>query len=513
MLLTNDPFTPKPYAIHVNILWFLSLCTSLSCALAATLVQQWTRRYLRLSQSERAAQRRVRIRTYLHEGVHSFHLRWIVENISFLMHAAIFLFFAGLVEFLYFINNEVARVVLVAVSIFAATYIVLTGLPVLFQQCPFQTPLSSVLWYLGHFLVVVGLSLFSWSNHVRVRIEESWKHVCNGVTNHLLDKVDQKNEIDLKAIRFALRSCRDESDLEAFLDAIPGYLRSDNSGTHISDISELLQEEEEDVQLGQRIVQLYASCVSADGRMDKVARRRRAITCSRAIWEISHGFMSNKFMSKRVKVDLPEPANKVLRQLAQDCDSAVAVAALSTIAILERTLLEHLQDSQNNPNGRDPVRSREILAMLSELVHNRDPPYDVTQPDTFRYADARLAAVTEFITRIVPLIPSVSDPSHEDLDVAKQTIKELCGGLDGKKMNFSGPLRQKFVGALELTQRKHREAIGSTGKHSPQLTDSKAYPRVGDPLGQESNQSLLTTYYAEITASTRPLLQSLGASI
>jgi len=456
-LPTNDPFTPKPYAIHVNIMWFLSLCISLSCALAATLVQQWARRYLRLSQGQRAAQSRVRIRTYLHEGIHLFHTRWVVENISLLMHAAIFLFFVGLVEFLYNVNREVAHVVLVAVSIFATTYVVLTSLPVLFQQCPFQTPLSSILWYLGHLLVIAFLSLFSWSNHIRAYIEEFWRRIRDGITDHLADKADQKNEIDLKALRSALRSCRDESDMEAFLDAIPGYLRSDDSGSHIADIGELLNGGDEDVQLSQRIVQLFASCVDADGRMDKTARRRRAITCARAIGEIS-----NAFMPKRVKVDLPEPTSKILQQLAQDHDAAVAFAALSTIAILERALLEHLQDSQNS---RDFNGRREIIAMLAEILDERDPlsaRYHVAQPDAFRYADARLTAVTEFITRVLPLIPHLTDSSHEDLDVAKKTLGELCHGLDGKK--FSDSAQQKFVEVLRRTREEHQAA---SGKHSP----------------------------------------------
>ena len=409
-------------------MWFLSLCISLSCALAATLVQQWARRYLRLTQGQRAAQRRVRIRTYLLEGIHLFHTRWIVENISLLMHAAIFLFFAGLVEFLYTINHEVAYVVLVTVSIFAATYIVLTSLPVLFRQCPFQTPLSSILWYLGHFLVITFLSLFSWSNHVRANIEEFWRHIRDGITKHLENKADQKNEIDLKALRLALRSCRDESDVEAFLDAIPGYLRSDDSGSHIADVRELLTLDNEDVQLSQRIVQLFASCVDADGSMDKMTRRRRAVTCARAIWQIS-----NAFMSKRVKVDLPDPAGKILQQLAQDHDAAVAFAALSTLAILERA-----------PDGRDARSAR----------------YHVAQPD----ADTRLAAVTDFITHILPLIPHLTDPSHEDLDVAKKTLSELCRGLDGGK--FSDSVQQKFVEALKRTQ-ENQAAIHLTGKRSP----------------------------------------------
>jgi len=375
------------------------------------------------------------------------------------MHAAIFLFFVGLVEFLYAINREVAYVVLVAVSIFVTTYIVLTSLPVIFRQCPFQTPLSSIIWYLGHFLAIVFLSLFSWSNHVRAHIEEFWRHIREGITNHLANMADQKIEIDQKALKSALRSCRDESEMEAFLDAIPGYLRSNNKGSHIADIGELLSGKDEDDQLSRRIVQLFASCVDADGRMDKTARRRRAITCARAIWEIS-----NAFMSKQMKVDLPEPASKILRQLAHDHDAAVAFAALSTIAILERALLEHLQDSQNS---RDLNRRWEIIAMLAEVLDEQDPlssRYHVAQPDGFQYADARLTAVTEFITDVLPLIPHLTDPSHEDLEVAKKTLGELCRGLDGKKVSDS--VRQKFVEVLKNTRREHRAAVNSTGKYS-----------------------------------------------
>jgi len=35
------PFSPPKYAIWVNSLWFLSLAISLTCALLATLLQQW----------------------------------------------------------------------------------------------------------------------------------------------------------------------------------------------------------------------------------------------------------------------------------------------------------------------------------------------------------------------------------------------------------------------------------------------------------------------------------------
>ena len=43
----TKPYTPPSMSVLVNGLWFLSLAMSLTCALLATLVQRWARRYLR----------------------------------------------------------------------------------------------------------------------------------------------------------------------------------------------------------------------------------------------------------------------------------------------------------------------------------------------------------------------------------------------------------------------------------------------------------------------------------
>jgi hypothetical protein len=42
----QPPFHPTDSALRFNAFWFLSLAFSLSCALLATLVQQWSRYYL-----------------------------------------------------------------------------------------------------------------------------------------------------------------------------------------------------------------------------------------------------------------------------------------------------------------------------------------------------------------------------------------------------------------------------------------------------------------------------------
>jgi len=176
-----DPFRAQRYAIHVNILWFLSLTLSLACGLGATLVQQWARRYLRLTRRSDRLESRVRIREFLWQGVQGLHVDWVVENISFMLHAAIFLFFAGLVEFLFAFNDEVADVILVAVSIFAALYITITLLPLFFHRSPFQTPLTSTLWYTGHVLAVISLYPFSCFSKV-VRISRACAGTSEGST-------------------------------------------------------------------------------------------------------------------------------------------------------------------------------------------------------------------------------------------------------------------------------------------------------------------------------------------
>ena len=58
------PFSPPNYAVWVNALWFLSLVISLTCALLATLLQQWARRYLKVTQSRYNPHKRARIRAF-----------------------------------------------------------------------------------------------------------------------------------------------------------------------------------------------------------------------------------------------------------------------------------------------------------------------------------------------------------------------------------------------------------------------------------------------------------------
>ncbi|KAI0266276.1 hypothetical protein BGY98DRAFT_939186 [Russula aff. rugulosa BPL654] len=68
-------FSPPRYAVWVNTLWFLSLVMSVSCALWATSLHQWARRYLRLTQpARRNPEKRARARAFFAGGADKMHI-------------------------------------------------------------------------------------------------------------------------------------------------------------------------------------------------------------------------------------------------------------------------------------------------------------------------------------------------------------------------------------------------------------------------------------------------------
>ncbi|KAI0041230.1 hypothetical protein FA95DRAFT_1451781, partial [Auriscalpium vulgare] len=135
---------PPASAVRINIMWFLSLSLSLVCALTATLMQQWARRYLsRVQSAQRAGspQKQGRIHAYLFQGLQSFRLASAVETLPALLHASVALFFAGMIEFLFTINTTVAEIVVAFFGSAVLGYAAVTILPWKWFNSPYATPL------------------------------------------------------------------------------------------------------------------------------------------------------------------------------------------------------------------------------------------------------------------------------------------------------------------------------------------------------------------------------------
>ena len=142
------PFSPPKYAVWVNSLWFLSLVISLTCALLATSLQQWARRYMKVTQPRYNPHKRVQIRAFFAEGIEKLHLPWAVEALPILLHLSLSLFFGGLAIYLFNINHTVFKVVISWLGICTCLYLCITFMPIFRHDSPYYAPLSSSAWFL-----------------------------------------------------------------------------------------------------------------------------------------------------------------------------------------------------------------------------------------------------------------------------------------------------------------------------------------------------------------------------
>ncbi|KAJ7435314.1 hypothetical protein FB451DRAFT_1153839, partial [Mycena latifolia] len=125
----STPFSPPAASLVCNALWFISLGFSLSCALIATLLEQWARDFLHKADMRSAPVIHARVYSYLYYGLKRFNMHTVVEIIPLLLHASLLFFFAGLVAFLIPVNVTMTAITGVLLFIVAGVYAVLTLLP------------------------------------------------------------------------------------------------------------------------------------------------------------------------------------------------------------------------------------------------------------------------------------------------------------------------------------------------------------------------------------------------
>jgi hypothetical protein len=187
--------------------------------------------------------------------------------------------------------------------------------------------------------------------------------------------------------------------------------------------------------------------------MDEFARRHRAITCSHVVLELSKAVSS--LTVQGLTLDLPHAIGHKLQHLSRDQDPKIAFAAVKTIAVLERTLLEQLSDAEVR---MDPNRSAELAELLAAAIGENDPAsprYRRGQRND--RSDGRLIAVTEFTSNILELLKRSWHPSHEDFEDVKSVFKKLCRGLEAR--DFSPATQERFVNVVSETWSAHPTSV------------------------------------------------------
>ena len=234
----SSTFSPPRHAVLVNTLWFLSLAISLTCALLATLQQRWARRYLKVTQRRHHPRSRARIRAFFTEGVDKLRLPQAVEVLPTLLHLSLFLFFAGLVIFLFHTDFTVFKFVALWVGASTFLYACVTFMPIFRYDSPYSAPLSSLAWslYTGLLCLVFRffrwLTAFNYFSHATWDCTRTFRDYYYGLFSYGMEKAAEEfalklpSDIDGRALLRTLETLDEDDELETFFAGIPGFCSS-----------------------------------------------------------------------------------------------------------------------------------------------------------------------------------------------------------------------------------------------------------------------------------------------
>ncbi|KAI9448639.1 hypothetical protein BJY52DRAFT_1365554 [Lactarius psammicola] len=287
-------FSPPNYAVWVNSLWFLSLVISLTCALLATLLQQWARRYLRVTQPRYSPHKRARIRTFFAEGVEKFLLPWAVEALPTLLHVSLFLFFSGLVVFLCNVNLTIFKLVLSWVGVCTTLYGCITFIPIFRHDSPYYTPLSLPVWHIVtgiSFIIFRALRRLAYLDyfsdgiyHHFFRLEKSYrKLLVQGMLKTAEETaLNSLSGIDTRVFLWTFDSLDEDHELERFFSGLPGFRNSKVVDDPLPSLTVGQKEK-----LSMALMGLLGRTFSSD-LLPEPVKNRRAVIVAKAIDRSTH---------------------------------------------------------------------------------------------------------------------------------------------------------------------------------------------------------------------------------
>ncbi|KAH8987571.1 hypothetical protein EDB86DRAFT_2106920 [Lactarius hatsudake] len=451
----SQPFKPTASAVRVNVMWFLSLVLSLTCALSATLMQQWARRYQELARRRGAPHKRARMRAYIFDGIKGFRMTRAIEAMPMLLHLSVFLFFAGLIDFLIPINTTVAYFTLGWIALFALAYVILTILPNLRLNCPYRTPLSGITWRISQFfilrifLTIRGIEgifhtclLGCWNrqrstetpgptkwretlDHL-VAMHRRW--LSDGLRKSVeLSATDAPSTVDKDALEWTLTALDEDKEIEDFAERVPGFFDSRAVPDPTSAILPLMSDQPmTDPILGSRLYDLLKTCIPGTSPLTEEKRRSRLRVCLRSLWCCGEAYnrpKNSEPLPSYVRVVFASP--EMTHRIQAEEDPAARVIGRCFGSLVAKKLSADI-DSRNNTRG---VRVKDgELACLSAILgtESHEVMSWLGEPGAIE-----LANIVSLM--LVDADPLVGDKMPSDvLHVLKKTLNILSQALLGK---------------------------------------------------------------------------------
>jgi Family of unknown function (DUF6535) len=175
------------------------------------------------------------MRAFFAKGVDEMHIPWAVEGLPALLHLSLFLFFGGLVIFLFNIDQEVFICVVLWIGLFSVVYVLITISPLIRHDSPYYTPLSIPTWYpyaVIHYATfaftksrsIDSLQAFGHYHDTRIRYHE-W--ITGGMEKTVEETASEpSSDVDIGILGWTVSALGDDDSLEKFTEAIPGFFNS-----------------------------------------------------------------------------------------------------------------------------------------------------------------------------------------------------------------------------------------------------------------------------------------------
>ena len=203
----------------------------------ATLLQQSARRYIRVTQRRYSPHKRARIRAFYADGRDELLAPMVVELLPALLHFSLFLFFSGLLIFLFDISHSAFYAVLWWVALAAALYTLITIIPILRRDSPYYPPLSSTFWYLYYSASYAFSNAICFTTSLGFFNDDTWERFTDLKDRYLIflrgvetaaeeEAWKRSSKMDARVLEWTIGALGEDDALEKFFEAIPGFFSS-----------------------------------------------------------------------------------------------------------------------------------------------------------------------------------------------------------------------------------------------------------------------------------------------
>ncbi len=390
-----------------------------------------------------------------------------VEAAPMFLHLSVFLFLIGLVIFFFIVHKTVAIVLSVFMGLIGMAYFTLSILPCLYRNCPYGTPVSSILWWSWHAFASLALfclrwilrrfhtllvpynsgdvesgrqkKLAQWLNSNDNSLDKHRKSLKDGFRLSIIQgALEAPAVVDVKALVWLLKlpAMAEKSKIQDFV--------ANTSGEMLVQLMSVPTESQRII-FRDHLLALLRSCAPDTVGLNEYVRRRRLLVCLDAILRIikassdPHGVSPFESILKDMRTNF---ANiRLMRPLWADTDPHIRIISRSICALLARHLVR-----KQPLEGSELAWLQEVMGKSSNTIFNSLGDLskaDSMNLDSYVYgvlanqmADPPVKIATFFMEMVTILASSGSQAAFRRSTLERR-ITSLMGRAEGQEADSS----------------------------------------------------------------------------